>query len=546
MLFREEDYSYSYYTTRKKNVSRILCDAPYRKRVAFKFAYALSFIALFIVFTNEAFCQDASTVQHSLRERYTIGGNAGWSDISVKNGIAFGKGRYGKDSLMLDTNSKRINGDTDMLLSFENNEFRDMRGNYAIKSNSLNICKTAIMGKGAAFSRNRNGGLILSGRDGSFFGTEGRTGSFTIDFYLCPSIVENGEVILTWRSSRSVIDKVLYQYINFTFDNNRLLCTFSNIFSGYDVDEGNVYLQGDAPLTPKKWSHHVITYNDEDGSLMYSCDDTTQDIKFITKTLHESGSIYPALLGTAASVELCPRYTGLIDDFCIMRSYSGIPLDASPRDDESLTQPRYVTSGGRFESMPIMIKSGTTLNAIEAVMENPPQTEVHFFVRSGDNHFKWTSESPAWRLVQPGEEIHGVTGLYFQVACDLYSDGAGDLTPSVSQIDLVYTPLQNPRPPYKVNISKGDESVTLKWTKGTDPDIGGYYIYYGTKSGEYLGKRALEGVSPIDVGQNLSCTLNGLQNGRIYYFAICAYSAKSRKIVGDLSKEVYARPCVSE
>lgn len=339
--------------------------------------------------------------------------------------------------------------------------------------------------------------------------------------------------------------RIIYQHISFIFNKDALMCIFSNIFDGYEKDDSDVYLSGDTPLVPGRWSHHVITYNDETGCLMYTCDDATQDIAFITSNGHESGSLYPAILGTKASVELCPKYTGIIDDFCIARSYIGEPqyLSSVNEDDEALTKSHYVTSGGRFETLPIMTKAGTTLNKLRVIDTTPKQTEVHYYVRSGDNQFNWTSDYPRWKKVTPGQKISGVTGLYFQVACNLFSDGSGNRTPSVSQIDLVLTPMQTPRPPYKLNVLKGDRSVTLKWSASTDENIGGYYVYYGTKSGEYLGKRAIEGSSPVDVGDNLSCTLQGLQNGKIYYFAVATYSAIDENISGDLSREVYARPC---
>jgi hypothetical protein len=75
----------------------------------------------------------------------------------------------------------------------------------------------------------------------------------------------------------------------------------------------------------------------------------------------------------------------------------------------------------------------------------------------------------------------------------------------------------------------------------------GYYIYYGEKSGEYLGVKALQGSSPImvtDFGSEAenSFTIDGLENGRIYYFAISACPVLNPDLEGDLSKEVFARP----
>lgn len=495
-----------------------------------------------------AFCAKGRPAD-GLQETYTIGGKSGWGDLTVKNGVTKGLGRHGLESITLDTAGKKPNRDTDMLLSFEGS-LKDVTGNYTIRENTLFTTNEAFMGREAAFSRGFNGGLTLVGKEGTFFSRAGKAGSFVIDFWLKPSLVDNGEILLEWRSSRANNQKIIYQHITFMFNNDSLMCIFSNIFDGYEKNDGDVILQGDERLPPKKWGHHRIAYSEDTGLLTYSLDDTTQDIKFITSNGHENGSVYSAIIGTAAAVSICPHFTGIIDDFSIQTNDSGDPLDATVRDSESRTQNHFVTSGGRIESTPLLLpnkknnKLKATLNRINATIDTPPQTEIHFFVRSGDNHFSWNDNYPKWHRVESGQELKGISGLYFQVACDFYCDGSGEKTPNLSQIDLVYTPHQEPRAPYKVNIMRGNNSVTLKWTKSVDEDVAGYYIYYGTKSGEYLGNKALEGSSPLNVGDTLSYTLNGLQNGTIYYFAIASYSKIDKKITGDLSKEVFARPCV--
>ena len=132
--------------------------------------------------------------------------------------------------------------------------------------------------------------------------------------------------------------------------------------------------------------------------------------------------------------------------------------------------------------------------------------------------------------------------MYFQVAAELFPDGGGKTTPSVTEIKVEYTTLPEPFPPYRISAEKGDGQVTLTWSYSVDDSAGGYYIYYGNRPGEYLGRVAVEGASPINVGNVTSATLTGLKNGTIYYFAVAAYSKLDERICGPLSKEVYARP----
>ena len=88
----------------------------------------------------------------------------------------------------------------------------------------------------------------------------------------------------------------------------------------------------------------------------------------------------------------------------------------------------------------------------------------------------------------------------------------------------------------------GDGYVDLSWEYSLDDTTEGYYVYYGTRPGEYLGIDSSDGTSPIKVGNVNSFRINGLKNGAIYYFAVAAYSKMDRRIVGNFSEEVYARP----
>ena len=121
-------------------------------------------------------------------------------------------------------------------------------------------------------------------------------------------------------------------------------------------------------------------------------------------------------------------------------------------------------------------------------------------------------------------------------------DGNGETTPSITKISLDFEELPEPLPPFVVKAIAGNASVTLSWNYSVDDTAGGYYLYYGTRPGEYLGRIAIEGASPINVGNVSSFTVTGLENGRIYYFALAAYSAYNSNVIGELSKEVFARP----
>jgi len=486
----------------------------------------LVFMSFCLLVVSTVFAEDKTLV---------LGGKAGWSHLSKKDGVTVGKGKFGYDSIQLDTNSRTSDSNTDLLIDFENMTERDVTGNYDVTKDNLLRTNRSVMGKGAGLS-NDTGGLRLSGRAGSLFGTSGNTGSFTIEFWLSPSIAENGEIVFSWRSSRTVAQYPLYQMITASFFNNHLEWTFTNVFSGYTDNSGEVTLSSYRTIIPDKWSHHKISFDEDTGLLEYRIDGQLEALTYVTSNKRErGGSVYAPQLGVVADIEICPQYTGSIDDFRIERV---APDDTNPE----LHYDTYKIDGGRFETEPLLFSEGTSLKKIQAEMTVPAQTAVCLYVRSGDNYFNWTDDEPAWIPVGNGEDIKNVRGLYFQVAADLFPDGGGAHTPSVTQLTIYYSEVPLPLAPFTISAEAGSGQVTLRWSYSVDDTAGGYYVYYGERPGEYLGREAVEGYSPVNAGNVSSFTLTGLKNGKIYYFAVASYSRLDNKILGTLSKEVYARP----
>jgi hypothetical protein len=73
--------------------------------------------------------------------------------------------------------------------------------------------------------------------------------------------------------------------------------------------------------------------------------------------------------------------------------------------------------------------------------------------------------------------------------------------------------------PFKVYSAQ----MTLAWDPNTEPDLGGYKVYYGTSSGTY-------GV-PLNVGNVTDYTLTGLTERGGYYIAVTAYDKSGNESV---------------
>ena len=71
-------------------------------------------------------------------------------------------------------------------------------------------------------------------------------------------------------------------------------------------------------------------------------------------------------------------------------------------------------------------------------------------------------------------------------------------------------------------------SITLGWNPSPSSNAAGYYIYYGTSSGNYI--------SAVSVSGATNVTIRGLVSGQTYYIAATAYDTEGNQ--GTFSPEI--------
>jgi hypothetical protein len=448
----------------------------------------------------------------------------------------------------------------DLSISFDErdkNLYRDSAGHYKV-SVSPDIEEVdrryARAGTGAALFNGVGQVTVEPQNRNSLFAPGNRIGDFTIEFWLYPLNMENGEQILSWAASKHLNGDYFVQRISCMASKNRLQWSFVNFFTSTNGSSHiNIEFSGNAPVVPKTWSHHLIRFDAVTGMIEYLVDGNSEAIVYATSKGRENGEVYTPVAGNTGIFLLCERFMGLMDEFKVHKVCAG----------RSSIQ-KYVYSGGRIESGAIdlgQINSGVVKidalggrisirgnAAINEFRENgrfrfSDDSEMNFFIRASENPYLLSTKQ--WINFTPGINISGIQGRYVQIAVDFYPSADGESSPYLEQLRIVYLADEPPLPPKNFSAIAVDGGVLLRWKHSPSTDAAGYLVYYSSVRGELFGNDAVIGPSPVDVGNRTSLFVEGLKNGTLYYFRIAAYDRVTGEVnynVGEFSAEVTARP----
>jgi hypothetical protein len=516
----------------------------------------------------------------------SIGSSSGWDAMERRSGVTEASLARPHPVLVLASGGSRAGGSlgdhpvepaVDLSLSFDEGNplmFADAKGRY------LALVSPELAGAGRPWTRAGEGAARFAGRlpvsgAGAFaegplvlrperealFAPGNIIGDFSIEFWLYPMNMENGEQILSWTSSMpDGGGGYITQRIECGVLKNRLRWAFTDLFPAAGGKGGkNISLTGSVAL-PRAWSHHLIRFNADLGLLEYLVDGRLEALDYATSSGRERGEIYVPVIGGDGRFVLGGRFAGLIDEFRVYSIYLENPALA-----------KYPPEGGRAESRSLDLGAGgSRILKIEALggrisggapgssslpentyagnggLRFSDHSEIQIFIRVNDTPYKW--DGLPWIPVEPGTELSGdLSGRYLQIAASFYPSGDGETTPYLDELRISYRAAGPPLPPTHLTALARDGAVELSWRASPGRDVGGYLIYYGTSSGEYFGDHAILGdravTSPVNVGNRTSARIEGLKNGTLYYFAVAAYSAAGgRPEPGGESREAAARP----
>jgi len=460
-----------------------------------------------------------------------LGGKEGFRAIAVSQRVLIRQKSDGNAELSLKDLQEPVDAGTDLFLPFDSPVLRDESEHWIVQSGNVQFVESHQArgkGSGAFFS---DSFLTLIPRKDSFFSSGLTEGGFSIEFWLYPTNLEEGEGIFVWRKAGT--SRSGYQEVSCSISGRVLIWSFLNFFQGPEGNRIDVSLRGSSPLVPREWRHHALRYDASTGMIEYLLDGEPDAVVYATPSGREDGSVYyPALeRGGQSPLRIGEGYNGFMDEFRMYRRYSD-PLNLKPFPPE----------GGWIETEPLDLGyHDTRVLQIQVLKVLPGDSAVFYYYRMANSFID--IEKREWIPVDPGKDLpHDSKGRFLQLRAELYPDGSRKQSPKITEIIVTYEPKAPPPPPSFVQAVPGDGEVLLRWSKVPDPSVTGYFVYYGSEPGVFKGNDSTLGPSPIKAGNCTEITISGLTNGKLYYFAISAYDSSEDPLTSRFSFTVITRP----
>lgn len=492
--------------------------------------------------------------------RVTGGDRDGQVFSARAEGVQVAPGFRGAKSIIMREAEYRRDPSTDLLLHFNAAPEIEAGPGYAVEKAGLAVSgKVRRMGPAAALFNADRQGLVLRAQEGSLFQPGTFWGDFSIEFWLYPTTMDEGEQILAWDGSTWLDGNQKPQSIRIALKDHRMTLDFINFFvrlaPGGNRDEGRNILEASRftlrnkrEILPRVWQHHLLRFNSRSCALEYLIDGKIEDIAYATASRHQGGQPYRPYLGETSEprLRIGAKLTGFLDELRISRSR----VEAAQTDSFDDRGSYVIFNPIDFRDIGV----GSKVFRIDAQYQHPGTSDVAFYYKMANLPNLALRDDSAWIRFRPGEDIaERNQGQYLYFKVELLPDGSGAQGPSFQSLTVNYRPDPPPPPPGGVVAVPRDGAILLRWNPVPVMDLRGYLVYYGTRPGQYFGAGASIGASPANIGKPelkdgaVEVLVGGLDNGRLYYFSVASYNVSNDPIYGlhlkrSQSKEVSARP----
>ena len=513
------------------------------------------------------------------------------------NNVRMVRGSEGLYSILLRDNSPVYTGNTELLLHFDHatrTHILDRSKHYEIDGVSIfpsdDIEKH---GQGSAGFLRYGNNVQIKPRSDSVFFNETPLQSFTIDFYLFPINVHDSVVVLSWYAPTVDVDQG-FSGLKAFFRNGRLHWEFANVFHeiDYGLDERgeavatpHTIVVGEIDPTPlNEWHHHSLHYDAQNGLITLRFDGRESSLYWATANRGEDGAFLEGRFSQHIGVPMTlgDHYLGYIDEFRISRGirvYTPGEFVGNGSTAQADAMQESSSGKGFVISDVIDLKNrGSSIVSISWDGEEENGTALRVFFRTSNDYFapdtdylhphtrpasddymrnvlRWrkTVKPRSWIPVRNGEEIMQQNrGRYVQwMAVFFGTDGL--YSPVLHNITLSVEPNMPPVKPILLAAQPVAGGIELKWVRNKENDISGYYVYYGNRSGYYVGHEPqfvsallpagsdeTEVLQNGEIGDTRTFVLQGLKNEDVYFVSITAVDDEGQE--SDFSRELIARP----
>jgi hypothetical protein len=233
-----------------------------------------------------------AAVLSALDRQIILGREDQWRDVSFSENLLLSRGRWGSLDLVLQDAEYVAGQRTDLLVHFNGRPFRDQAGLYRVAEEDLLLSRRVVaLGGGSGAFNSGNRGLHLVPEPGAVFYQGTWLQDFSIEFWLHPALLGNGEQVFLWQGARWNGDTVIPQELRCSVQDRALIWAFENVFTGSLGQATSIRLRGVTTLVPGDWHHHLLRYDSRLGLLEYLVDGIPEAIVYTTDSGLERGAV---------------------------------------------------------------------------------------------------------------------------------------------------------------------------------------------------------------------------------------------------------------
>lgn len=433
--------------------------------------------------------------------------------------------------------------DVDLLIRFDA-DGEAPEGNYRLIDGTV-VTSADDKKAGAASGRFYvdQSALSLQPLTKAVFASENEPGSFTIRFFIKPTVVENNEILIYWSNTIQNGGRFDYQSVICGIEDRRLVWNFERLFKNAAPQ---IEVKGKSKIKAGEWSFHSLSYNRDLNFLEYSMNGRAERIVYLSPEGSESGIDTPPVTGSRphSVLTVCRRFSGKMDELMILNQATDSPAVPQLLKDEGRILFRCIDTG----------YSNSLIENIVTDFRTDGNSAVNGYFRISESRLdsiRWNEakidgsdgyfNGNGWIPFRSDDFPQNVRGRYLQVAVQLLPDTIEGISPQFKSADVVYEPNLPPLPPIALTATAGNGAVTLDWIPAVDIRTRGYRISYGTAPGRYTDFTDIEN-PPFTPNRHQQFTVTGLRNDVLYYFSVQAFDGAPVRQYGEFSEEISARP----